>query len=93
MQTWFQYGQKLKVLVCPVILNMTDIIANTYLVFFSFIIEYLKVRSHDPEEAIRHDVIVTIITAAKRDLALVNDQLLGFVRERTLDKRVNSEES
>uniref|UniRef100_A0A7N5JBJ4 PDS5 cohesin associated factor A n=1 Tax=Ailuropoda melanoleuca TaxID=9646 RepID=A0A7N5JBJ4_AILME len=49
--------------------------------------EYLKVRSHDPEEAIRHDVIVTIITAAKRDLALVNDQLLGFVRERTLDKR------
>ena len=93
MQTWFQHGQKLKVLVCPVILNMTDIIANTYLVFFSFIIEYLKVRSHDPEEAIRHDVIVTIITAAKRDLALVNDQLLGFVRERTLDKRVNSEES
>ncbi|XP_040822178.1 sister chromatid cohesion protein PDS5 homolog A [Ochotona curzoniae] len=49
--------------------------------------EYLKVRSHDPEEAIRHDVIVTIITAARRDLTLVNDQLLGFVRERTLDKR------
>ncbi|EMP29562.1 Sister chromatid cohesion protein PDS5 like protein A [Chelonia mydas] len=49
--------------------------------------EYLKVRSHDPEEAIRHDVIVTIITAGKRDLSLVNDQLLGFVRERTLDKR------
>uniref|UniRef100_A0A2K5LM79 PDS5 cohesin associated factor A n=1 Tax=Cercocebus atys TaxID=9531 RepID=A0A2K5LM79_CERAT len=48
--------------------------------------EYLKVRSHDPEEAIHHDVIVTLITAAKRDLALVNDQLLGFVRERTLDK-------
>ena len=46
----------------------------------------MKVRSHDPEEAIRHDVIVTIITAAKRDLALVNDQLLGFVRERTLDR-------
>lgn len=51
--------------------------------------EYLKVRSHDPEEAIRHDVIVTIITAGKRDLSLVNDQLLGFVRERTLDKRVS----
>lgn len=50
----------------------------------------MKVRSHDPEEAIRHDVIVTIITAAKRDLTLVNDQLLGFVRERTLDKRVRS---
>ena len=45
-------------------------------------------RSHDPEEAIRHDVIVTIINAGKKDLNLVNDQLLGFVRERTLDKRV-----
>lgn len=50
--------------------------------------EYLKVRSHDPEEAIRHDVIVTIINAGKKDLNLVNDQLLGFVRDRTLDKRV-----
>ncbi|KAI4832412.1 hypothetical protein KUCAC02_015381 [Chaenocephalus aceratus] len=49
--------------------------------------EYLKVRSHDPEEAIRHDVIVTIINAGKKDLNLINDQLLGFVRERTLDKR------
>ncbi|XP_062864577.1 sister chromatid cohesion protein PDS5 homolog A isoform X2 [Trichomycterus rosablanca] len=49
--------------------------------------EYLKVRSHDPEEAIRHDVIVTIINAGKKDLSLVNDQLLGFVRERMLDKR------
>uniref|UniRef100_H3CHW7 PDS5 cohesin associated factor A n=2 Tax=Tetraodon nigroviridis TaxID=99883 RepID=H3CHW7_TETNG len=49
--------------------------------------EYLKVRSHDPEEAIRHDVIVTIINAGKKDLNLVDDQLLGFVRDRTLDKR------
>ncbi|KAL8190918.1 UNVERIFIED_CONTAM: Sister chromatid cohesion protein PDS5 B, partial [Gekko kuhli] len=48
---------------------------------------YLKVRSHDPEEAIRHDVIVSIVTAAKKDLLLVNDHLLNFVRERTLDKR------
>uniref|UniRef100_A0A452VFM5 PDS5 cohesin associated factor B n=1 Tax=Ursus maritimus TaxID=29073 RepID=A0A452VFM5_URSMA len=49
--------------------------------------EYLKVRSHDPEEAIRHDVIVSIVTAAKKDILLVNDHLLNFVRERTLDKR------
>lgn len=56
--------------------------------FFFIQSEYLKVRSHDPEEAIRHDVIVTIINAGKKDLNLVNDQLLGFVRERTLDKRV-----
>ena len=51
--------------------------------------EFLKVRSHDPEEAIRHDVIVSIVTAAKKDLALVNDALLNFVKERTLDKRVS----
>lgn len=56
--------------------------------FLFFLSEYLKVRSHDPEEAIRHDVIVSIVTAAKKDLLLVNDHLLNFVRERTLDKRV-----
>lgn len=53
-------------------------------------VEYLKVRSHDPEEAIRHDVIVSIVTASKKDLSLVNDHLLNFVRERTLDKRVSA---
>lgn len=51
--------------------------------------EFLRVRSHDPEEAIRHDVIVSIVTAAKKDLSLVNDALLNFVKERTLDKRVS----
>lgn len=56
--------------------------------FWPITADFLKVRSHDPEEAIRHDVIVTIINAGKKDLILVNDQLLGFVRERTLDKRV-----
>uniref|UniRef100_A0A8C6LST8 PDS5 cohesin associated factor B n=1 Tax=Nothobranchius furzeri TaxID=105023 RepID=A0A8C6LST8_NOTFU len=49
--------------------------------------EFLRVRSHDPEEAIRHDVIVSIVTAAKKDLSLVNDALLNIVKERTLDKR------
>lgn len=60
----------------------------THLFPFSFP-EYLRVRSHDPEEAIRHDVIVSIVTAAKKDLSLVNDALLNFVKERTLDKRVS----
>lgn len=60
------------------------------LIWFCFpFAEYLKVRSHDPEEAIRHDVIVSIVTAAKKDLSLVNDALLNFVKERTLDKRVS----
>lgn len=60
----------------------------THLCLF-FLPEFLRVRSHDPEEAIRHDVIVSIVTAAKKDLSLVNDALLNFVKERTLDKRVS----
>lgn len=62
----------------------------THLFSFSFP-EFLRVRSHDPEEAIRHDVIVSIVTAAKKDLSLVNDALLNFVKERTLDKRVSGQ--
>ena len=64
------------------------IIKSFILIRNSYLSEYLKVRSHDPEEAIRHDVIVSIVTAAKKDILLVNDHLLNFVRERTLDKRV-----
>lgn len=65
------------------------IIKSFILIRNSYLSEYLKVRSHDPEEAIRHDVIVSIVTAAKKDILLVNDHLLNFVRERTLDKRVS----
>lgn len=64
----------------------SDIFIHHFTVFFP---EFLRVRSHDPEEAIRHDVIVSIVTAAKKDLSLVNDALLNFVKERTLDKRVS----
>lgn len=62
---------------------------NLFFFFLALFSEYLRVRSHDPEEAIRHDVIVSIVTAAKKDLSLVNDALLNFVKERTLDKRVS----
>lgn len=72
--------------VLPSVRKVAEVVYLKYLLFFPP--EYLKVRSHDPEEAIRHDVIVSIVTAAKKDLLLVNDHLLNFVRERTLDKRV-----
>lgn len=75
--------------ICNYISKLQYICKKPNFLLFLIVTEYLKVRSHDPEEAIRHDVIVTIITAGKRDLSLVNDQLLGFVRERTLDKRVS----
>lgn len=67
-------------------MHICDKIIHDLNVFFP---EFLRVRSHDPEEAIRHDVIVSIVTAAKKDLSLVNDALLNFVKERTLDKRVS----
>lgn len=67
-------------------MSVSDKLSHDLTVFFP---EFLRVRSHDPEEAIRHDVIVSIVTAAKKDLSLVNDALLNFVKERTLDKRVS----
>lgn len=67
------------------------ILYNTFLFVLCFATEYMRVRSHDPEEAIRHDVIVSIVTAAKKDLSLVNDALLNIVKERTLDKRVSAQ--
>lgn len=72
----------------PLILSASEATRSLTSHSFSFP-EYLRVRSHDPEEAIRHDVIVSIVTAAKKDLSLVNDALLNFVKERTLDKRVS----
>lgn len=66
------------------------LVIKVSIVIKCYLSEYLKVRSHDPEEAIRHDVIVSIVTAAKKDILLVNDHLLNFVRERTLDKRVST---
>lgn len=73
-------------------MSQDDVCQPSYFIVFPFP-EYLKVRSHDPEEAIRHDVIVSIVTAAKKDLSLVNDALLNFVKERTLDKRVSGSAS
>ncbi|XP_013389020.1 sister chromatid cohesion protein PDS5 homolog B-B-like [Lingula anatina] len=49
--------------------------------------ENLKQRQHDQEENIRYDVVQSIIAAAKKDLPGINDELLGFVKERTLDKK------
>lgn len=51
------------------------------------ITECLRHRQHDQEESIRHDVVQAIISVAKKDLNGVNEDLLGFVKERTLDKR------
>ncbi|CAB4062469.1 PDS5 [Lepeophtheirus salmonis] len=53
------------------------------------IIEVLKNRQHDPNEAVRFEVVTAIVNAAKRNFSVVADSedLLNFVKERTMDKK------
>lgn len=51
------------------------------------ITEQLKLRQHDPEETVRYEVVMAIISAAKKDFTSISDELLNFVKERTLDKK------
>jgi hypothetical protein len=47
-------------------------------------------RQHDSEENVRYEVVMAIVTTARRDFEVVSDSedLLEFVKERTLDKKV-----
>ncbi|XP_076031392.1 cohesin associated factor B pds5 isoform X2 [Oratosquilla oratoria] len=53
------------------------------------ITETLKLRQHDSEETVRYEVVMAIVTTAKKDFSIVSDSedLLNFVKERTLDKK------
>ncbi|XP_055601218.1 sister chromatid cohesion protein PDS5 homolog B [Uranotaenia lowii] len=53
------------------------------------IIEILKVRQHDSDETVRYEVVMAIVETAKRDFQIVSESedLLEFVKERTLDKK------
>ncbi|XP_064607690.1 sister chromatid cohesion protein PDS5 homolog B-like [Liolophura sinensis] len=51
------------------------------------ITEHLKARQHDPEETVRMEVVGCILNAAKKDFLSVSDELLEFIKERTLDKK------
>lgn len=53
------------------------------------ITETLRLRQHDSEESVRYEVVMAIVSTAKRDLSIVADSedLLDFVKERTLDKK------
>lgn len=53
----------------------------------SDITESLRQRQHDPEESVRYEVVMAIISAAKKDFGSVSEELLTFVKERTLDKK------
>lgn len=54
------------------------------------ITETLKMRQHDSDENVRYEVVMAIVATAKRDFEVVSDSedLLEFVKERTLDKKV-----
>ncbi|XP_065343965.1 sister chromatid cohesion protein PDS5 homolog A [Cloeon dipterum] len=53
------------------------------------ITQTLKLRQHDAEEHVRYEVVMAIVATAKRDFSVVSESedLLDFVRERTLDKK------
>lgn len=53
------------------------------------ITETLKLRQHDSEESVRYEVVLAIVMTARRDFQVVSDSedLLEFVKERTLDKK------
>jgi len=54
------------------------------------ITDTLKLRQHDADENVRYEVVMAIVTTARRDFEVVSDSedLLEFVKERTLDKKV-----
>ena len=53
------------------------------------ITETLKARQHDSEETVRYEVVIAIVSTAKKDFDIVSrsEDLLDFVKERTLDKK------
>ena len=53
------------------------------------ITETLKLRQHDSEESVRFEVVIAIVSTAKKDFDVVarSEDLLNFVKERTLDKK------
>ena len=52
-------------------------------------IQTLKARQHDSEENVRYEVVMAIVSTARRDFDIVSksEDLLNFVKERTLDKK------
>lgn len=53
----------------------------------SDITEQMAQRQHDQDENVRHEVVMAIISAARKGMDNINEELLEFVKERTLDKK------
>lgn len=54
------------------------------------IIKTLKLRQHDTDETVRYEVVMAIVETSKRDFRVVSESedLLEYVKERTLDKKL-----
>lgn len=50
----------------------------------------MKVRQHDPEETVRTEVVHCMLQVARKDFSVVSDDMLVFIKERTLDKKVGT---
>lgn len=53
-------------------------------------LDALVQRSRDPEEDVRHEVIVAISAIIKQDYAHLSNQFLSVLKDRTLDKKVSA---
>lgn len=53
------------------------------------LIEQITNRALDTEEILRYEVVQEILKAMKADNAMVNDELLNVLKERTLDIKVD----
>lgn len=53
------------------------------------ITDALRERNHDSDETVRYEVVMAIVETAKRDFKIIgeSEDLLTFVKERTLDKK------
>ncbi|KAF7494831.1 Sister chromatid cohesion protein PDS5 -like protein B [Sarcoptes scabiei] len=51
------------------------------------ITEQLRQRQHDADENVRYEVVMAIVSAGRKGIKNINDDLLEFVKERTLDKK------
>jgi sister-chromatid-cohesion protein PDS5 len=51
---------------------------------------FLQLRQHDTEENVRFEVVKAIVATARQDDNIVSESedLLNYVKERTLDKKV-----
>ena len=56
--------------------------------FSKEVVAFFKPRRHDTEENVRVAVVSSIRGIAMHDLQLASDELLEFLKERLLDKKV-----